>query len=411
MLKKTEVWILKISEYLITKEGFQMMDVRVNQKEYWLIHPVRKNLLYRLSIDSGFILPKENERVAQIHQTIDKLLETQSTFYDIKVDEEGDAYSTDHAQFNILISPQSTSNPFIIEHQSILDILTKAVEPIEDEKNMVEKLRQNIYKKTGPKAKLLIKNQPIVTIALMNIMLFMFMLVNFSMQKYDLASRAIFYGAYYKTFILANFEYWRFLTVGLIHADLVHLVMNMFALFNLGMILERLYGKVKFLVLIVIGTISGSLFLFIAQGNTLAVGISGGLYACLGALFIYFIETGLIKQPAVRSQLIRLVIINVLINTLPNVSFVAHMGGLMAGLIIGLLYTKAPNWKSLRLNGAIAGVILLVLSIGLATQNIKHDPIYGGNNVEVVNMLKDLGLQSQANTLENNLAKYYQANQ
>ena len=130
MLKKTEVWILKISEYLITKEGFQMMDVRVNKKEYWLIHPVRKNLLYRLSIDSGFILPKETERVAQIHQTIDKLLEIKSTLYDIKVDEEGDVYSTDNTQFNILISPQSTTNPFIMEHQSILDILTKAVDPI-----------------------------------------------------------------------------------------------------------------------------------------------------------------------------------------------------------------------------------------------------------------------------------------
>jgi len=411
MLKRTEVWILKISEYLIAKEGFQMVDVRVNKKEYWLIHPLKKDLLYRLSVDSGFNLPKENERVKQIHQTIDKLLETNSTLYDIKVDEEGDAYSSDNTQFNILISPESAANPFIQEHQSILDILLKANDPLEDDKSMVEKLRQSIYKKTGPKTEQLLKSQPIVTIVLMNMMLFMFLLVNFTFQKYDLASRAIFYGAYYKTFILANFEYWRFLTVGFIHADLIHLVMNMFALFNLGMILERLYGKVKFLTLVLVGTISGSLFLFIAEGNTLAVGISGGLYACLGALFVYFLETGLIKQPAIRSQLIRLVIINILINTLPNVSFVAHMGGLMAGLVIGLLYTKTPKWKELRLNGAIAGVILLALSIGLATQNIKHDPIYAGNNTEVIGMLQDLGLQQQADSLSSKLLDYYRENQ
>ena len=58
---------------------------------------------------------------------------------------------------------------------------------------------------------------------------------------------AIFLGAYYKPFIIAG-EFWRFLTAGFVHIDLWHILMNMLALRNLGMFMEKITGRWRYLV-------------------------------------------------------------------------------------------------------------------------------------------------------------------
>ena len=99
---------------------------------------------------------------------------------------------------------------------------------------------------------------------------------------------AILLGAYYKAFIAAG-EWWRLLTVGFVHVSVIHLFVNMMSLSVLGRVLEPALKPLKFCILLFGSVIGGSVFLFCTSGNTVGVGLSGGLYGCLAA-YIYLVS-------------------------------------------------------------------------------------------------------------------------
>lgn len=144
----------------------------------------------------------------------------------------------------------------------------------------------------------------------------------------------ILFGAYYKPFILAG-EYWRFLTVGFVHANIWHLLMNMMSLYALGRALEPIMKRWKYMVLLLGSTVGSAVFLFVVQGNVLAVGISGGQPS--GLMTTYFIllyRTGGLKDSRIRRIMISTLVMNLLINFMPGVSWVAHLGGTIAGFFL-----------------------------------------------------------------------------
>lgn len=168
----------------------------------------------------------------------------------------------------------------------------------------------------------------------------------------------VYFLAYYRPFILAG-EYWRLLTVGFCHFDFFHIFMNLYGVWIYGNIFERQLGSLRYFVLLVGSILGGSLFLLFRPTSTLAVGLSGGLYGLMAAIIFLYIRTGAIQNPQFRSSLMRLVFINVLINFMPNIAFMAHLGGFVAGMLLIIALDKDTD-KSLAINSFIATVILFV---------------------------------------------------
>jgi membrane associated rhomboid family serine protease len=159
-------------------------------------------------------------------------------------------------------------------------------------------------------------------------------------------------------------EWWRLLAPTFLHSGWPHFLMNSFVLFSLGPFLERLLGSARFLILYVVSGLLGSLFgtLFAKlSGHSLSVGASGALFGLLGATAVLgFFPRGQIPQVLV-AELKRNAVINLGLNVVnslrPNIDFLAHLGGAVAGFIIlGLGLLSPTVWP--RLDGRPHGVRL-----------------------------------------------------
>jgi membrane associated rhomboid family serine protease len=157
-------------------------------------------------------------------------------------------------------------------------------------------------------------------------------------------------------------EYWRILTVALVHGsyhgDPVHLLVNMYALWIAGPIVERWYGRVRFLLFYVVFAGAASTASFVFGGDVPAVGASGAIFGLFGML----LAAGRLHHPVDRqsralvSQIGTLIVINLGFGLAfaGSIDNFAHIGGLIAGLWMGAVVvpTGVPTLSSFWLRPA-----------------------------------------------------------
>jgi len=140
--------------------------------------------------------------------------------------------------------------------------------------------------------------------------------------------------------IYVSHEYWRLLSVALVHGSIIHLAFNMYALWIIGPIVEALYGPWRFLSLYLICVAAGSAASYATSANP-GVGASGGVFGLFGVLLV----ADRVHKPALTRharnltmQIGTLIAINLFIGfTIANIDNAAHIGGLLAGAVLGLL--------------------------------------------------------------------------
>jgi membrane associated rhomboid family serine protease len=145
---------------------------------------------------------------------------------------------------------------------------------------------------------------------------------------------ALFYGGNYANGYfpgVATGQWYRLFTVALTHAGWLHLIFNMLALFSIGTPIENYLGKARFSLLFFGSLLSASgASLYFGQHNTYAVGASGAIYGLFGALFVIGKKSGANYQ-----NITGVIIVNLLITfTVPGIDWRAHLGGLVAGVVI-----------------------------------------------------------------------------
>lgn len=160
------------------------------------------------------------------------------------------------------------------------------------------------------------------------------------------------------------FEPWRMLTSVFAHASIIHILLNMYTLWIFGSILEPMLGRLRFLGLFLISGFAGSVGVLLL-GNPLqpVVGASGAIFGMFGAFFIIQRRLG-----GNATQILVLVALNIGIGFLPglNIAWQAHVGGLIGGALVGLIYveTRKPSRRALQLPLVIVlSVLLIALSL------------------------------------------------
>ena len=133
----------------------------------------------------------------------------------------------------------------------------------------------------------------------------------------------------------------------------LHLVFNMYFLYLAGPFVERLYGRWTFLALYLLFAVGASLTSFAFSSAPLAVGASGAIFGLFGLL----VAAERLHHPVLDrqsrgflGQLTGLVVFNLLLGfIIPNVDNMAHIGGLVTGLVMGFLFapTRVPTLRSL----------------------------------------------------------------
>lgn len=154
-------------------------------------------------------------------------------------------------------------------------------------------------------------------------------------------------GALVPGLVIEHDQWWRVASCIFLHAGILHLATNMFGLYILGPFLERVLGRVKYIICFFLFGIGSSLFVvLLTQMNileqALLIGASGGVLGLVGASAAVLLSLSKHSlNPEIKEQL-RLIVIILVIQTIfdlstPQVSFPAHFGGVISGFIIATI--------------------------------------------------------------------------
>ena len=154
-----------------------------------------------------------------------------------------------------------------------------------------------------------------------------------------LGDRLTVLGANFGPFVRQG-EYWRLVTSMFLHGGFFHLLVNAWALFQLGPLFELLLGSGRLLLVYFASGIAGS-FASVLFNDNPSVGASGAIFGLMGALIAFLLRRREILTPAAKSLLGQLVMwagINIVLGTSsPQIDNAAHLGGCAAGLLFGFL--------------------------------------------------------------------------
>jgi membrane associated rhomboid family serine protease len=182
---------------------------------------------------------------------------------------------------------------------------------------------------------------PIATFSLIiaNVIIFLVSQIRMFSWLYD-------YGAMIDGALLNDpLQAYRLLTSMFLHANLLHIALNMLSLYFIGVITERVFGTGRFLIIYFISGIIGGLAQFGVDvfSNQLgaAVGASGAIFGVFGALGAFFLLRRRALGPAGNSligQWFFWLVINLVFSfSVSGIAAYAHIGGLAAGLVLGAL--------------------------------------------------------------------------
>lgn len=135
--------------------------------------------------------------------------------------------------------------------------------------------------------------------------------------------------ALYPPLVAARDEWWRLLTSAFEHFGPMHLLLNMYMLWILGLGIERSIGHARFLALYLVSALGGSVAVMFYSQNALTAGASGAIFGLMGAYAIVAVSMRLdVKGIGV------LLVLNIGVSFLvPGVSLAAHLGGLGVGAL------------------------------------------------------------------------------
>jgi membrane associated rhomboid family serine protease len=166
---------------------------------------------------------------------------------------------------------------------------------------------------------------------------------------------------------IADGEWYRIVTGAFLHAGLLHIAFNMYALYILGTFLEPSLGSARFAVLYLAALFAGSLGVIVMEPNTHAVGASGAVFGLFAAAFV--IARGR-RLEAIARQLGVLLLLNLLLTFgIPGIAIGAHLFGAGAGALCGLLILAGDrgSFGPNRVAAEVGSMTLLGVAAAVAT--------------------------------------------
>lgn len=152
------------------------------------------------------------------------------------------------------------------------------------------------------------------------------------------------WGGNYRSAVLGG-EWWRLITYMFLHAGIFHLAMNAYALLYIGLFLEPLMGKLRFISTYLVTGICAGLVSMAVHTNSVGVGASGAIFGMYGAFFALLTTNHL--QKAAKKTMLRSILFFIVFNLIAgiqgNIDNAAHIGGLLSGVVMG--YALYPGIK------------------------------------------------------------------
>lgn len=170
-----------------------------------------------------------------------------------------------------------------------------------------------------------LQTDPVVTIGLVAANVAVFVVTQ---GRHDIIDRFGLYGP-----AVAGGEWWRLVTSGFVHVNLMHVGFNCLLLYQLGLLLEGALGRWRFALLYAASLLGGSAGVLLLEPNVLSVGASGAVFGLLAAAVLGLRRRGVNPM---QTGLGGLLVLNLILTfAVPGISIGAHLGGLVTGAALG----------------------------------------------------------------------------
>lgn len=137
--------------------------------------------------------------------------------------------------------------------------------------------------------------------------------------------------------LIVEGDWWRLVNPIFLHGSLLHIAMNGYALATLGPFLEGEVGGKRFLVVFILTGIASFLLSAWWKPTTPSLGASGAIYGLIGYGIVFGRRLGTTRWRGVADQLMQWALFGVVMLLVPNIDHAAHLGGLIAGALLGLV--------------------------------------------------------------------------
>ncbi len=173
----------------------------------------------------------------------------------------------------------------------------------------------------------------------------------------------------------AGGEYWRILTGAALHGGLLHLLLNCYALYVLGKLIETLSSRAHLVIVFLLSAFGGNVLSLIFLPEGVSVGASGGIVGFLGYLAVYgFLRRKLLSNAFLKNMLFNIGFIalyGIFLNQ--TVDNFGHLGGLITGAIYGFVQIPKDLHRDPRASGntaQIAGLFSLGIFIAVCAFSV-----------------------------------------
>lgn len=162
---------------------------------------------------------------------------------------------------------------------------------------------------------------------------------------------------------------WRLVTSLFVHGSIFHIAFNMWALWVFGRMLENMLGTWRFLALYFISGVAGGLAVTWLAPYTAVIGASGAIFGLFAAFFVL--------QRSLGNNAVQLLVImglNLAIGFIPGVGIAwqAHLGGIVAGFVVGFVFTRTRNIRQrglqITLLSVVAVAVVVLTYVGYAVR-------------------------------------------
>jgi rhomboid protease GluP len=214
-----------------------------------------------------------------------------------------------------------------------------------------------------------------------NVLVFAAMVLSGVSPMTPTVQQLIIWGANFAPLSL-GLQPWRILASNYVHIGIIHIFFNMWCLWNLGRLAERIFDRWTYVMVYTASGIGGSLASLWWHPKGVGAGASGAIFGLAGALIavLYLGKLPIAKEalkPTLKS-LISFAAYNLFFGLVPGIDNSAHLGGLATGLALGAVLatsvTEPPDIRARRRNYVLIGTTALLLA-GYSYVKQKSGPV------------------------------------
>lgn len=362
IITEKEEIVMKLLHYFITVQGYNPIILHGGKDEIWLENMDEEYKIVR--IVSGYIHNNEQYSVDKYKtQQIVKQIKKKTLTFDINT---LNIYV--NLGDNVKIEPTRKIDSVYISKIEDVDkydllknyfpTLKNSLKTKEKGINLFSKLTNDINESNEKKAK---RNQdifaikkPYITYALIAINIIIYLIGMFVGQNKMISMLGL------HPLLVQSGEYYRLITCMFMHANLMHLIFNMYALYIIGIQVENFFNKWKYSIIYLISGLTGALFSMLFT-RSWSVGASGAIFGLMGALLFFGYHHRVYLGTVIKSQIIPVIIINLIIGfASTGIDNAAHIGGLIGGILGSMMMgVKDKKDKIEQINGTVITLILL----------------------------------------------------